>query len=367
MVKTNNHPDYILLGASLSLIILGILILASVSAPFSQARFGSTFYFLNRQLLFGLVPGIILGFLAFKIKLDSLKKWALVLFLINLIFLVMVFLPGIGLRAGGAARWLVWRNFSFQPSEFLKITFILYLAAWLTKRLSKEKEFSQTLIPFLIITGLISLFLVFQPDISTLGIIISIGFLMYFLSNTPFWHSLVIVLIGVLFLLVLIPLAPYRLDRLAVFLDPGIEPLGRGYQLKQALISIGSGGVWGRGLGMSDQKFGFLPGAISDSIFAIFAEETGFAGTVILISLFLIFFWQALKIGRRTTDNFSKLVAFGIGFWIICQAFLNISAMIGILPLAGVPLPFISQGGSHLIAELIGVGILLNISKQIKD
>ncbi|GAH54449.1 unnamed protein product, partial [marine sediment metagenome] len=242
MVKVSGRPDYILVGVVVILIVLGILILASVSAPLSQERFGTTYYFLNHQLLFGLIPGLILAFLAFRIRLDFLKKWAPILLLINLILLAMVFLPKIGAVAGGATRWLSMGPISFQPAEFLKLTFILYLAAWLTSRTEIEKGFSQTpkpqrrvekriyplrhLIAFLLVIGLISLLLIFQPDISTLGVIVLVAALMYFLANTPLWHSILIILIGAGGLFSLIKLAPYRAARLLVFFEPGTDPMG---------------------------------------------------------------------------------------------------------------------------------------------
>ena len=358
--KADTRPDYWLMGSVVALIFLGILILASVSASFSQEKFGTTYYFLNHQLLFGFLPGIILGFLAFRLPLDSLKKWTLVLLLINLILLAMVFLPKIGSSSGGAARWLNFGPISFQPSEFLKLTFILYLAAWLTNKTRKIN----LLIAFLIIIGAVSLLLIFQPDISTLGVIVLVAAMMYFLAETPIWHSILIILLGTAGLFSLIKLAPYRAARLLVFLKPEIDPMGISYQIKQALIAVGSGGITGLGLGMSGQKFGFLPGAISDSIFALFSEETGFIGSIILIFLFLMFLWRGFRAGRLSQDKFSLLTALGISSWIIIQAFVNIGAMIGILPLTGIPLPFISYGGSAIVAELIGVGILLNISKN---
>ena len=392
------YPDYILIGAVVILIVLGILILSSVSAPLSQQKFGNTYYFLNHQLLFGLLPGIILGFLAFRMRLDSLKKWAPLLLLINLVLVAMVFLPKIGTSFGGAARWLDFGPISFQPSEFLKLTSILYFAAWLANRTSRkkpstgakprtraklgsglsrtelrsssglggrqtEKGFSQTFVAFLIVIGLISLLLIFQPDISTLGIIVLVAALMYFLAETPLWHSILFVLLGAGGLLTLIKLAPYRAARLLVFLKPEIDPMGIGYQIKQALIAIGSGGISGLGLGMSQQRLGFLPHSISDSIFAILAEETGFIGCLILIFLFLTFFWRGFVTAKTSQNKFSQIAALGITSWIILQALINIGSMIGVLPLTGIPLPFISYGGSALVAELIGVGILLNISK----
>ena len=367
MVRSSGQPDYIFIFIVVCLILLGGLILVSVSLPISQEKFGSSFYYLNHQIIFGLLPGLILAFSAFKIKLVSFKKWAPILLLINLIFLGMVFLPLIGVNFRGSARWINLGPISFQPSEFLKLSFILYLSSWLASRTEKIKtknEFWQTLLAFLVVMGIISIFLIFQPDISTLFVIISVASLMYFLAKTPLGHSILIVFMIILAFLVLIKIAPYRFNRILVFLNPELDPMGIGYQIKQALIAIGSGGIFGSGLGLSLQKFGFLPHSISDSIFAIFAEETGFLGSLVLVLLYLVFFWRGLKIGKQSADNFSKFCAFGITFWITLQGFINIGSMIRILPLTGIPLPFISYGGSALISELIGVGILLNISKR---
>ncbi len=367
-----NHPNYVLILIVFLLLLFGILILASVSAPFSQMKFGNTFYFLNRQI-FNLGLGLILGFLAFIIPLNFWQKFIFPLLLINLVFLAMVFIPGIGIEIGGAKRWLDLGIITFQPSEFLKLTFIVYLAAWLANRTEKIKlkktspnrlYFGQNLIVFLIIIGVITLFFYFQPNIGTLGIITLTALIMYFSAGTPVWHSIFMIFLGLSTLFTLIKIGPYRFERLLVFLKPETDPMGMGYQINQSLIAIGSGGIAGLGFGMSVQKFGFLPASLTDSIFAVFAEETGFIGVFILIALFLIFFWQGWKIAKNSRNKFYQLTALGISSWIIIQTFVNISSMVGLVPLTGIPLPFISYGGSHLIAELTGVGILLNISKQ---
>ena len=364
--------DYILVGVVGVLLTLGVLIIASVSASLSQENFNNPFYFLKHQILFGVLPGLALGFLAYKIRLNLLKKWALVLLLINLILSAMVFLPKIGMTLGGASRWLAIGSFTIQPSEFLKLTFIVYLANWLASRTPRQKfaekhlqkGFSQTLIAFLIVLGIVSLLLIFQPDVSTLGIIILTAGIMYFLSGTPIWHSILIILMGAGGIISLVKLASYRMKRWTVFLNPETDPLGIGYQIKQALIAVGSGGIFGLGLGMSRQKFGFLPQSMSDSIFAIISEEIGFLGAVILILLFLILLWRGFKIAKNAKDKFSQLLAIGITSWIILQALINMGSMVAILPLSGIPLPFISYGGSALVTELIGIGLLLNISKN---
>jgi cell division protein FtsW len=349
-------------------------------------------YFLFHQIINGLLPGIILGFIAFKISIVLLKKYIPFLLLANLALMVAVFIPGIGFSLRGASRWIGVGSISFQPSEFLKLIFILYIASWLGSRVQNNsktfkhrdnptttlcqnwsravrgKNFGQeALFPFLIIIAFISLLLILQPDISTLGIIVLTASLMYFCAGTFFWHSILIMVMGLTGLLCLIKTAPYRWNRLMVFLHSGFEPMGLGYQVKQAIITIGSGGIFGLGLGAGVQKYGFLPLPMSDSVFAVFAEETGFFGATILLSIFLIFTWQGFNIAKQTKDKFLQLTAFGITCWIIIQTFVNISSTAGILPLTGIPLPFISYGGTHLIAELVGVGILLNISKQAKS
>ena len=358
------HPDYLLLGLCSALIIFGVFILSSVSASMSQEQFGDVYYILKGQFLRGMIPGIVLGLIAYFLPLSFFKKYSFPLLIANLILLGLVFVPGLGMSSGGATRWINFHFFSVQPSEFFKISFFIYLAAWLSGREKKLKNNAETLFPFLIIVGIAAFLIYKQPNISTLGIILISSLVMYFSAGTPLWQTGSLVALGITGFFVLMKTAPYRLNRFLVFLNPNIDPMGIGYQLKQALITIGSGGILGVGLGMSRQKFGFLPESIGDAIFAIFAEETGFIGAFILIALFLLFAWRGFTIIKRSNDKFSSLLALGIICWITIQAFYNIAAMIGLMPLTGIPLPFISYGGSALTAELIAVGLLLNISKQ---
>jgi cell division protein FtsW len=285
--------------------------------------------------------------------------------------MILVFFPVIGISAGGSSRWLNLWITSFQPSETLKIAFILYLAAWLSSYLKKSgagiqklNKAASTLVSFLAIIGIIAILLICQPDISTMGVIMISALIMYFLSGTPILHSIGMVLAATGGLALLIKFSSYRMKRYLVFVDPDLDPMGIGYQIKQALIAVGSGGIFGKGLGMGLQRYGFVPQTMGDSIFAIFSEETGFLGSFLLIALFLIFAWRGFVIAKNSNDEFSKLVCGGISSWIIIQAFINIGAMIGLLPLTGIPLPFISYGGSALLAELIAVGIILNISSK---
>ncbi|PIR58423.1 MAG: stage V sporulation protein E [Parcubacteria group bacterium CG10_big_fil_rev_8_21_14_0_10_35_15] len=352
-------PDFVLIIASFLLILIGSLILASTSAVLSMERFGNPNYFLKHQLLFGLLPGLFLGLIGFLVPLEKIKKISFWFFIFNLLTLCLLFFSATGLKLFNASSWINLGIITFQPSEFLKIALILYLGAWLSKQ-----DFS--LIPFLIIIGVVSILLILQPDIGTLAVIISIACAMFFVIGTPMWQNLLIWFSGLIGLGVLIKLAGYRMDRWKVFINPDIDPMGIGYQLKQSLISIGSGGIFGLGLGMSRQKFNFLPATIGDAIFPIFAEETGFLGAMLLILLISIFIWQGFKIARSTKDKFSQIIAVGICVWIGFQFLTNIASMIGIFPLTGIPMPFISYGGSHLTSELAALGILLNISRQTK-
>ncbi|PIR89650.1 putative lipid II flippase FtsW [bacterium (Candidatus Gribaldobacteria) CG07_land_8_20_14_0_80_33_18] len=365
-MKKTHSIDYVLLIVVVILILIGMVMIATVSIPLSLEKFGNSFYYLRHQILFGILPALALAILFFKIPLNYLKKYALFLLLANLIALFLIFLPKIGITIKGSSRWLNLGGVIFQPSEFLKITFLLYLSVWLSQKANKSKP--QILIAFLIILGILTFLLIKQPDMGTLVVIGIVAILMYFVSPMPFWHTLLIILIGVTIGLLLIYIAPYRLERLITLLRPEtIDPLGKGYQIRQSLIAIGSGKIWGIegifSLGMSRQKFGFLPHSISDSIFAIIGEEFGFIGCLALVSLFILFFWRGIRIAKNCSDKFLSFVAFGFSTLIIVQAFVNIGSMIGILPLTGVPLPFISYGGSHLVAELIGIGIILNVSK----
>lgn len=365
-----NPPDYFLLGIVIALLFSGILILASVSAPYALREFGNTYHFLKHQIFFGLLPGLVLGFIAFRVNLSFVMKNAHIFFLAAFFLMVAVFLPIIGSASASAPRWINIAGYSFQPSELLKIALILYLASWISsyqKNIYFKKSIKGFIFPlaaFLIVLFLIMVLFYFQSDISTLAIIIAVAAIMYFSANTPFWHILAIMGLGAAVLMLLIKVAAYRTDRVLVFLNPETDPMGIGYQTKQAIIAIGSGGIGGVGLGMSIQKLGILPQTVSDSIFAIFSEETGFIGSAFIIILLLLFAWRGFKTAKNAPDSFCSLAAIGITSWIIIQSFVNIGAMIGLLPLTGIPLPFISFGGSALVCELIAMGILLNISAQ---
>ncbi len=364
-------PDYFLLIIVISLLVIGVLILSSASAVLSLTKFHNTYYLLVHQIINGILPGLFLGFIAYKMGLGKIRKIAPLCLLAALILMALVFVPGIGVSAGGAQRWIKLGLISLQPSEVLKLSFILYLASWLASKTEKisskrntKKGFSETLLGFMVVVGLVGVFLIFQPDISTFGIIGLTALCMYFLSGTPLKHTVLIVVLGAIGLLALVALAPYRFDRFMAWMSPEIDPMGDNFQPNQALITVGSGGTFGQGFGASSQKAAYLPELIGDSVFAPYALEMGFAGSVVLILLFTFFVWRGFSTAKRTEDKFSRLAVSGITFWIAAQAIINIASTARVIPLSGVPLPFISYGGTALMAELVAVGIMLNISKR---
>ncbi len=370
------HPNYHLFLAICGLILFGILFLSTLSANESLKIFGNTNYYLFHQLA-AIGIGLAFGLIAYKTPVPVLKKLAPFFLLVNLVLIVLIFLPFFGVKFWGAKRWINLGFTTLQPSEFLKLTCILYLSAWLSSRVSESHtkgwisgmkksyyNLAYVLFPFIVVLGIVVLCMYFQRDITTLGIMILTLLIIYFCAKTPLWHTILLVSGAALSLAVFIGLEPYRLSRLLTFLNPDQDPMGMGYQVKQSLIAVGSGGIFGKGWGMSSQKFGFLPQAMSDSIFAVLGEETGIIGAFIVLSLFLVFLWLAISVARNSSDRFAKLTAIGIGSWITIQAFVNIGSSIGLLPLGGVPLPFFSYGGSHVMSEIIAMGILLNISKS---
>ncbi len=351
--------DIFLLGTIIALLVVGFLALATASIPLSLKVTGKATYYLFHQILFGLLPGLLLGFIAFKLPLDKVRNFSIVLFIFSIISMLLVFVPGLSIKELGATRWLNLGFTSVQPSEFLKISLILYLATILDDKKNRQKFFV-----FIIVLLLSCSILVAQKDTGTLFVVFVIAMAMFFCSKTPVKQTILMVCTAIVGFSLLIVFSPYRMERIFSFLNPNTDILGSGYHINQSLITIGSGGLLGSGLGLGTQKLGFIPQSMSDSIFAVIAEEVGFVGASLLIILFLVFFFKVMNMAKNTENQYSKLIAIGIGCWIIIQTFVNIAAMTGIFPLTGIPLPFISYGGTHLVAELIACGLLLNISKQ---
>jgi len=340
-MKKKKSFDIYLLGIIIFLIFIGFCALSSSSSFFSASHNIKPSYYLIRQLMFGLLPGLVLGLIFFFIRLELIKKIAPWFFLTTLFALILVFVPIFGTTSGGATRWLNIGRFGLQPAEFLKLGVILYFSLWLS---AKKRTKTQS------ITGLSLLFLslvvlYLQPNVSTLLFIAAIIIIIFFASDPPWKHIIASVVSFLSMAVLLIKIAPYRLQRFLTMMNPDADPQGAGLQIRQAMIAIGSGGLFGVGLGLSRQKAGFM-------------------GAVVLITALLTFLVLGFKISRRAPDKFSSLVAIGISSWIVLQAFINIAAMTRLLPLAGVPFPLMSYGGSHYMAEMTAMGILLNISKN---
>lgn len=363
----SGKPDKILLFCIFTLIAFGLIMIASAGVAYSQARFGDQYYFFKRQLVYGILPGMLIFYFFQKISYTYWKKVAVPFFLVSLVFLVLVFIPDVGLNMYGANRWIQLGPISFQPSEMAKLAVILYLASWMqSKGRRKIEDFFEGFLPFLGILALIAFLLIKQPDMGTLGIISLVMLSIYFSAGAKISHLLGLIILGMLSTAILIRIESYRLSRFLIFLNPELDPQGIGYQINQALLAIGSGGIFGLGLGHSRQKFNYLPEPVGDSIFAVIGEELGMLGAMALIVIFLLLFFRGIKIAKNAPDDFGKLIGIGISSWIILQTFINISAITSLIPLTGVPLPFISYGGTSLVFLLAGMGILLNISKQAK-
>lgn len=363
-MRKKQTADNVFLLTVFGWMFFGFFILASASIGLIARKNGADFSsVVFNQILYGLFGCVGLYFFAFKIDYHLLRKFALPFFLFGLIASSLVFLPSIGFNHGGANRWISAGPVFFQPSEFLKLGLVVYLAAWIASKKKNISDFKTGFLPFAGITAISGFILVLQKDMGTLVIMIISCASLFFLGGGKIKHMAIgLVAIAVIFFS-LVYFEPYRMKRIAVFLDPSHDTQGAGYQLKQSLIAVGSGGIFGKGFGMSAQKFVYLPEPASDSIFAVFSEEFGFVGGLFLISLFLFFLHKGLSISIRAPDDFGKLLGSGITILIISQSLINVSAMIGIFPLTGVPLIFVSKGGSSLIAALVEVGVVLNISK----
>lgn len=359
-------PDYFITILVGLIVVFGLVMLSSASSVISFKRFDNTYYLFFRQLLRGLLPGIILFVILSKVNYNKWEKYSVAFFIASIILLAAVFIPGLGADFGSAQSWISLGPISFQPSEIVKLFLILSLAGWFAYRgKEKTKDFWNGLIPFVVFLGIVSLPIILQPDLGTLIVVGMISISIYFTAGAKLSHLISLLLAGIGAIGIAIALAPYRLARLTTFLNPELDPTGIGYHINQAFLAIGSGGLLGVGFGQSRQKFSYLPEVMGDSIFAVIAEELGFILTVLLIVAFLALAWRGLRLAKRTEDDYARLVTIGIVSWFVIQAFFNIAAMLGLMPLTGVPLPFISYGGTALATSLAAAGILINISRHV--
>lgn len=361
------HADPILLVTIFGLIVFGLMMVGSASFVLGNQLRDNPFYFLQHQLIYGVTLGLVAFFIGFFTPYMRLRALALPGLIISLVLLVLVFIPGLQVTSGGASRWIGIGPLTMQPSELTKLSFIFYLAALLERKGSDIKDFKKSVVPFLVITSIIGLLIILQPDIGTLFIITSIALSMVFAAGFRLRHLALIGFGGIAAFSVLISTAQYRLHRLFVYLHPELDPQGIGYQINQALLAVGTGGVWGLGFGRSRQKYNYLPEPAGDTIFAVTAEELGFVRTTLLVGAFIVIAYRGYKIAEHAPDVFGRLLATGITTWIIMQAFVNMASVLAITPLTGIPFPYISYGGSALTALLFASGVLLNISRYTTD
>lgn len=359
--KIGHKPDYLLISTLFILIAFGLVILTSASSDLGKQQFNDSFYYLKHQIYTGLLVGAVGFFVASRVHYQSYRKVSLIFLLVTIALLVLVF-THFGIRSGGSNRWLRLGPLEFQPSELLKLTYIVYLAAWITSARANRKDLWEGVLPFFLISGIVGVLLLLQPATSVVVILMLAGFTMYLLSGAPIKYVLIASLIGVVLVGALVYATPYRRQRIMTFLHPSSDTQGAGFQVNQSMIAIGSGGFWGVGFGQSPNKF-IIPEPVGDSIFAIAAQELGFVGAASLVTLFGILVVRLLWLGRRVRDQFGSLILVGFGLVIAFQSLVNIGAISGLLPLTGVPLPFVSYGGTALAIFMTMGGIAVNISK----
>lgn len=350
-------PDRLLIGLIIMLTLIGILFVYDSSVVIAMRDFSDRFYYAKEQikwLLLGWTVCAVFSFISYK----TWYRAAVPILMATIGLLLLVFIPGISVKALGARRWINLGFTTLQPAEFAKLALIIYLSAWFS---SKERK---RLVPFLVLLGMVVGLILLEPDLGTASIVLIIALLLYFFSGAHISHFMVLLPILAVGVLMLSIFSPYRFARLTSFIHPEKDPLGSSYQIRQATLALGSGGLLGVGIGKSRQKYEYLPEANTDSIFAIIGEETGFIGSTVMAFLYLIVVYQGYKIALRVQDGFGRMLALGISSWIGLQAMINIAAISALIPLTGVPLPLISYGGSNLVVMLAGLGILMNVSKQ---
>ncbi len=368
--KSFHAPDMLLFGLIISLTLFGLLMIADVSSYEGFHTFGDKYYFAKQQFI-GIILGFIAGTIAYKLNIKAFYKLSAIILAGALLLLIAVLIPGVGVHALGARRWInlshlipFMRSFTLQPAEIVKPALIIYLAAWFTK--TRDNLSPRSLLTVGGIALVVLILVMLEPDLGTAMIIVSTIVALYFISGAPIYQFLVLLPIGAFGLIALVLLEPYRFQRLTTFLNPQIDPQGSSYHISQVLLTLGSGGLFGVGLGNSSQKYGYLPEANSDSIFAVIAGELGFVGALVVVCVFVLLLWRSFTIARRIPDHYGQLLAIGLTVWLGFQTLINMGSMVALFPLTGVPLPFISFGSSSLVTVLFAAGLLLNLSRYTK-
>ena len=363
MPTKKTTPDIFLMIVTFTLLAVGLIMVYSASAVWADYKFNDSFFFAKRQMLFAGV-GIVAMFFIMNIDYWTWRTWAKVILIICFVLLILVLIPGIGNVRNGSRSWIGVGAFSVQPSEFMKIAMIAFLAKFLSENQKAITSFKQGLFPSLGLVFLAFGLIMLQPDLGTGTVMVGTSVVMIFIAGARISHFVGLGLIGVAGFVGLIISAPYRMKRITSFLDPWQDPLGSGFQMIQSLYAIGPGGLFGLGLGQSRQKFFYLPEPQTDFIFAILAEELGFIGGSLILLLFSLLLWRGIRIALGAPDLFGTFLATGIIAMIAIQVMINIGVVTGLMPVTGITLPFLSYGGSSLTLMLMAVGVLLNISRH---
>lgn len=366
MYPRKKSPDILLFGTITMLLSIGVIMVYSASQVSAFVKLDDTFYYLKKQIIWALL-GLIAMTSIMKIDYWKYKKWAIPFLITAFVLLVAVLIPGVGKDVNGARRWIGVGSLGFQPSEIIKLSLVIFIAYGLSVYRDRLKYFGKGILPFLLILVLACGLILLQPDLGTAISAAGTVYIMLFTAGARGKHLFYLALAGVTAVGLAIFFEPYRMSRFLAFLDPWKDPSGTGYHIIQALYALGSGGLFGLGLGQSHQKWFYLPEQHTDFIFAVLGEELGFFGGALVILLFLVFIWRGFRIALSTGDSFGSLLAVGLTSMIALQAVINIGVVTGSLPITGIPLPLISFGGSSLVFTLIGVGMLLNISRYVSS
>ena len=358
--------DYKLFISVIILAFFGTLMIYSSSSIWAEYKFDDSLKFFKNQFIF-FILGIILMFLLSKVDYNFYKKKSNLIIFLCFLLLVLVLIPGIGIVRNGSRSWFGIMGFGIQPSEAAKIGLVIFVSKYLSNNYSIMYNIKKGVLPILSVIIVFFILIMLEPDFGTAMVITMSLIAMIFVSKVKISFFLKIGLVGLFGIVLLIIIAPYRMARIVSFLNPWSDPLGSGFQIIQSLYAIGPGGLFGMGIGNSIQKHFYLPEPQTDFIFSIISEELGFLGVLILSSIFLFIFYRCIKISLNTKDLFGKYLSFGLSFMIIFQTILNLCVVIGLVPVTGVTLPFISYGGSSLLVSMASIGIILNVSRENKE
>ncbi len=356
--------DSSLLLLTVALTCIGVVMVYSSSAIMAADRFHDGFYFLKRQMVYAVI-GFLLMVVATYFNYQNWRKLAVVSLLLSIVLLALLFVPGLGVRVGGAMRWLRLPGLTLQPAELVKLALVLYLAHSLTRKKEKVRSFVKGYLPYIIVLGLLLGMLVMQPDFGSAMIIAGVALSMLIVAGVRWLYILPTIMMTIPMVYYLVMQTEYRRRRIMAFLDPWEDPFDTGFQIIQSLVAFGKGGIAGQGLGIGEQKLFYLPEAHTDFIYSVIGEELGLVGALIVAAMFLLLILCGIRIALHCQDPFGRNLAFGLSLLLGLEAFVNVSVCLGLLPTKGLALPFVSYGGTSLVASMVAVGILLNISSSL--